>query len=73
MDVKWLPKDDVKYLLNDLESQLADLEAEEKQFGRNDRIVAKKMIGLLACKEMVERLIGCPVNLGLDGKVTLGL
>ena len=27
---------------------------------------------MIACKEMVEALIGMPVNLGLNGKVTVG-
>ena len=27
---------------------------------------------MIACKEMVEALIGLPVNLGKDGKVTVG-
>ena len=61
-----------EWLMKDLESQLADLNREIEQYGPDDRIVDKKMIGLIACKEMVERLLECPVNLGKDGKVTLG-
>lgn len=32
-----------------------------------------KMHAMIACKEMVECLIGEPVNLQCDGKVTVGL
>ena len=31
-----------------------------------------KLDAMIACKEMVESLIEEPVNLGLDGKVTIG-
>lgn len=34
--------------------------------------INRAMDGLIACKEMVECLIGQPVNLQKDGKVTVG-
>ena len=41
-------------------------------YGMEDRTVKKDMDRLLACKSMVETLIGQPVNLTLDGTVTVG-
>lgn len=61
-----------EWMLKYLQGMLTSLQAEEEQFGREDRIVVKKMLSLLACKEMVEAYLGAPVNLGLDGKVTVG-
>ena len=47
------------------------LEDKEK-YGIEDRTVKKDMDRLVGCKCMVETLIGEPVNLGLNGTVTLG-
>lgn len=59
-------------MINYLQSQVNDFEENLKKYGTRDRIVIKKMDAMIACKEMVESLIGEPVNLGKDGKVTIG-
>lgn len=59
-------------MLRHLQALLSAYMGEVQKFGRDDRIVQKKMTELIGCKEMVEALIGLPVNLGLDGKVTVG-
>lgn len=59
-------------MINYLQSQLNDFEESLKKYGTTDRIVDKKFDAMIACKEMVESLIGEPVNLGKDGKVTIG-
>ena len=56
------------YLQMFLDAWLAD----KKKYGMNDRTVQKDMDRLLGCKCMVETLIGVPVNLTLDGTVTIG-
>ena len=58
----------IKYL----QSQMDDFKKEEARFGKEDRVVLEKLDAMIACKEMVESLIGEPVNLQLDGKVTVG-
>lgn len=58
----------IKYL----QSMMDDFKKEEAQFGSEDRIVNKKLDAMIACKEMVETLIGEPVNLQFDGRVTVG-
>ena len=55
-----------------LQSQMDDFKKEEARYGIEDRMVQKKLDAMIACKEMAEALIGEPVNLGLDGKVTIG-
>jgi len=47
------------------------LEDKEK-YGMEDRTVQKDMDRLIGCKCMTETLIGEPVNLWLNGTVTLG-
>lgn len=42
-------------------------------YGDNDRIVKKDMDALIACKVMAETLIGKPINLRMDGRVTVGI
>jgi hypothetical protein len=59
-------------LLRYLQSQMDDYMKDEKRFGADDRFVEKKLDAMIACKEMVEALIGEPVNLQQDGKVTVG-
>ena len=58
-------------LLNYLQSLMDDFMEEKEQFGMDDR-TRGKMHGMIACKNMVECLIGEPVNLQKDGKVTVG-
>ena len=45
---------------------------DEADYGLEDRIVQKRIEEMIACNEMVERLINEPVNLSMDGKVTVG-
>lgn len=61
-----------KALLNYLQSQMDDFKKEEARYGIKDRVVQEKLDAMIACKEMVEALIEMPVNLQLDGKVTVG-
>lgn len=61
-----------KALLNYLQSQMDDFKEEEARWGTHDRVVEEKLDAMIACKEMVEALIGAPVNLQKDGKVTVG-
>ena len=59
-------------MINYLQSMMDNFKKEEAKFGIEDCMVLKKLDDMIACKEMVEALIGEPVNLGLDGKVTTG-
>ena len=59
-------------LLRYLQSQMDDFKKWEAKFGLNDRLVDSKLDAMIACKEMVESLIGEPVNLGVDGVVWVG-
>ena len=43
-----------------------------KNLERYGEILHDKLIGMIACKELVECLIEEPVNLQSDGKVTVG-
>ena len=56
------------YLQMFLDAWLID----KDKYGMEDRMVKKDMDRLLGCKSMVETLIGVPVNLTLDGTVTIG-
>lgn len=58
-------------LIKYLQSQMDDFKNEEAQFGM-DRTTVKKLDAMIACKDMVEALIGKPVNLQQDGIVTIG-
>lgn len=58
-------------MINYLQYKLDSFRENEQKFGMDD-FTEKKLDELLACKDMVECLIGEPVNLGLDGKVTVG-
>lgn len=64
-----LSRDD---LLRYLQSQMDDFKKEEAMFGLGDRIVKAKLDAMIACKEMVEAVLGEPVNLGKDGVVWVG-
>ena len=66
---KVLSRDD---LLRYLQSQMNDFKKWEAKFGLDDRIVEAKLDAMIACKEMVEAVIGEPVNLGVDGVVWVG-
>lgn len=57
-------------LINYLQSQFDDFNEDKARYGVDNHIVSKKFDAIIACKEMTETLIGKPVNLGLDGKVT---
>lgn len=58
-------------MLNYLQSMMDSFKEEEARYGM-DRRTERKLDDMIACKEMVEALIGEPVNLQLDGKVTVG-
>ena len=66
MEIK---KDD---MLRYLQGLMDDFMKEKARFGVGDRVVEEKLDAMIACKEMVEALIGEPVNLQKDGKVTVG-
>lgn len=55
-----------------LQSQMDDFKMWEAKLGLEDEWVMEKLTSMIACKEMVEALIMEPVNLQLDGKVTVG-
>ena len=63
---------EVKEMLSYLQSMLDRFVKEKEQFGIEERGVQNLMTRMLACKDMVETLIGEPVNLQKDGKVTVG-
>ena len=72
----WIEDDDsnatTRALLKYLRSQMADFKKAEARFGIADRVVEHKLDAMIACKEMAESIIGQPVNLKLDGTVTIG-
>ena len=55
-----------------LQSQMDNFQADLKKYGKKDRVVSKKCDAMIACKEMVEAILREPVNLGIDGIVTIG-
>lgn len=55
-----------------LQCMMDEFKAEEARYGKSDYLM-DKLDNMIACKEMVEAMIGYPVNLQKDGKVTLGL
>ena len=59
-------------MINYLQQMLDRFTDEMERYGKDDRIVEKRFDDMIACKEMVEALIGEPVNLQKDGKVTVG-
>lgn len=59
-------------MLGYLQSMMNDWQEEKARYGSDDRIVRKKMQAMIDCKNMVECLIQMPVNLQIDGKVTVG-
>ncbi len=59
-------------LLDYLQSQMDDYKENEKRYGKDDRVVRDKCSAMIACKEMVEVIIKEPVNLGLNGVISVG-
>lgn len=59
-------------MLRHLQALLTEYRAEAAKYGHDDRTVERKRMEMIGCKEMAEALIGLPVNLGLDGNVTVG-
>lgn len=55
-----------------LQSMMNRFKEQEAKYGIEDRMVLKLLDSMIACKEMTEALIGEPVNLGIDGTVTVG-
>ena len=55
-----------------LQSMMDDFKKAETRYGKSDELVFEKFDAMIACKEMVEALIGKPVNLGFNGIVTVG-
>lgn len=60
-------------MLNYLQMFLDAWLDDKEKYGMEDRTVKKDMDRLLGCKCMVETLIGQPVNLMMNGTVTVGL
>lgn len=65
---------DTEKLIQYLQGQMDEFKKLEKEygFGRETKYGRDVLMGMIACKEMVEALIGYPVNLQKDGKVTVG-
>ena len=59
-------------MINYLQQMMDAFVNEKEKYGMDDRIVQAHLDNMIACKEMVEALIGEPVNLGINGKVTVG-
>ena len=65
-------------MLNYLQQMMDDYKKWEgytkdgKYLDRYGEILHDKLIGMIACKEMVEAFVMEPVNLQHDGKVTVG-
>lgn len=59
-------------MINYLQQMMDKVQDEIKRYGKDDRMVSKRIDDMIACKEMVEAFIQEPVNLGLDGRVTVG-
>lgn len=55
-----------------LQAKLTKFQEEAEKYGMEDRMVEKLFDEMIACKEMVEALMCEPVNLQMDGKVTIG-
>ena len=61
-----------KQMIAYLQSMMDNFKKEEARWGIDNSGVIEKLDAMIACKEMVETLLGEPVNLGVDGKVTVG-
>lgn len=60
-------------LIGYLQSQMDDFMKWESKYGMENPLVEFKLNNMIACKEMVESLLGEQVNLQADGRVTTGL
>lgn len=58
-------------MLKYIQSQMDNFMEEKEKFGM-DVHTERKLDAMIACKEMVESIIGEPVNLLKDGRVTIG-
>lgn len=61
-----------KQMLDYLQAKLTKFEKMAARYGMDDKEVCRMFDDMIACKEMVEALIGQPVNLQQDGLVTVG-
>lgn len=61
-----------KQLIDYLQFQMDRYKQSERERGFYNFETKKLLDGMISCKEMIENLIKKPVNLGLDGKVTVG-
>lgn len=61
-----------KQMLDYLQAKLTKFQKQEAKYGMDNILVCKMFDDMIACKEMVEVLIQKPVNLQLDGIVTVG-
>lgn len=68
MDKTFTGADMIEYL----QTMLTRFQNDMNKYGVNDRIVEREFDDMIACKEMVEALVGEPINLQKDGKVTVG-
>ena len=58
-------------MINYLQWMMDHIKDQEEMYGMSDYL-EHRLDDMIACKEMVEALIGEPVNLQKDGKVTVG-
>ena len=79
MDAKmiaWLKeterKEMKKQMIAYLQSMMDEFKKDEARYGIEDELVESKLDAMIACKEMVEALLQEPVNLGVNGIVTVG-
>lgn len=59
-------------MINYLQQMMDRVQRDIARYGKEDRMVEKRIDDMIACKEMVEAFIQEPVNLGMDGRVTVG-
>ena len=59
-------------MINYLQQMMDRVQKDIARYGKEDRMVEKRIDDMIACKEMVEAFIQEPVNLGMDGKITVG-
>lgn len=59
-------------MINYLQSMMDEFKKREARLGIENDYTVELLDKMIACKEMVETLIGEPVNLQMDGKVTVG-
>lgn len=62
----------IQTMLDYLQELLNCMERLKEKLGPDHDMTMNKFDEMIACKEMVEALIGQPVNLQKDGKVTVG-